>query len=102
MCPLELTETPDASPKYRFGGSCNGLGTDSNAILGTGCCANADGAISNRTPASQCRIVILPSVIFLLAWMLVDGRSVCTCRPRHDGYSSRAWPCVCISRSLLR
>ena len=61
--PLELTETPDTSPKYMLGGSFSGLGTESKVMLGTACCANADGAINSISPISQCLMVILPGFV---------------------------------------
>ena len=39
--PLELTATPDTSPKYMLCGSRSGLGTESKAMVGTACCASA-------------------------------------------------------------
>ena|SRR5450759_2718452 len=38
-CPLELTATPVASPKYRSGGSLSGPALDWKGISGPGCCA---------------------------------------------------------------
>jgi hypothetical protein len=74
---LELTDTPDASPKYMFAGSFNGLGTESKAIVGTGCCANAGGAINSISPVSQFRMSFSRALPF--SRMLVDGCFDCTC-----------------------
>src|SRR6478609_5248612 len=69
--PLELSETPDTSPKYMLGGSRSGLGTESKAIDGTACWAKAGGASNSNNPASQCRMLSSPNVLSL-QWMLVD------------------------------
>src|SRR5579871_5808497 len=58
-CPLELTETPDTSPKYIFGGSFSGLGVDSKLMTGT-CCANAGAPNKNGKTNSQRFMDFLP------------------------------------------
>jgi hypothetical protein len=60
MCPLELSETPDTSPKYMLGGSRSGLGTESKAIEGTACCAKADGPTNSNSPIHQCFMLSSP------------------------------------------
>src|ERR1700760_4952363 len=67
MCPLELTATPDTSPKYMLCGRCTGLGTESNAMVGTDCCASAGGAASSNNP-SRARFIkiLLEGCLFLL------------------------------------
>jgi len=57
MWPLELTDTPDTSPRYMLAGSRSGLGTDSKAMLGTACCADAAEPLNNSNPISQCFMV---------------------------------------------
>src|ERR1700694_4905896 len=73
MWPLELSETPDTSPKYMLDGSRSGLGTESNAIEGTACCAKADGPINSNSPIHQCFMLSPQSARLLLSleWMLV-------------------------------
>src|SRR5215470_511646 len=75
MCPLELSATPDASPRYMLCGRRTGLGTESKAMVGTGCCASAGGAASSRRPSSARFIKFLPKGLLLLlaARMLVMG-----------------------------
>src|SRR5229473_8202658 len=59
MCPLELTATPDTSPRYRSCGSFNTSWTESNGIVGTGCCAYTDKVNSANDPTSQRFMTIL-------------------------------------------
>src|SRR5580692_10456483 len=53
MWPLELSATPEASPRFMSGGSLSRLGTESNGISGGCCCANADGLNSMSAPTSH-------------------------------------------------
>src|SRR5262245_45486754 len=46
MWPLELTATPDTSPKFIPAGSLKKSATESNGISGTVCCASDDVATS--------------------------------------------------------
>ena len=88
MWPFELTATPDASPKYMSGGSFSGLGTESKVMLGTACCAKADGAINSISPVSQCLISSSRDLLLLLlARMLVDAL-----RPLHASRVMTARP----------
>src|SRR5665213_370809 len=101
--PLELTETPDASPKYMLAGSFKGLGTESNGIVGTACCAKAccvkaGDPASNRSPTSQCFILFSPEPCFAFVfeadaslWHVLSS-IFASRKPRHDGSSSDAWP----------
>src|SRR5258708_7892700 len=76
MWPLELSETPDTSPKYILAGSRSGLGTESKAIEGTACCARAGGPINNNSPIHQC--FMIPPIArfkFVVAAMLVHRAS---------------------------
>src|ERR1700682_718611 len=54
-------------------GSRSGLGTESNAIEGTACCAKADGPINSNSPIHQCFMLSPQSARLLLSleWMLV-------------------------------
>ena len=65
--PLELTETPETSPRYMLGGSFRGLGTESKAMTGTFCCASAEGANRNNNPTSQCFMLSPPCVFCFLS-----------------------------------
>src|SRR5579863_6938393 len=64
MWPLELSATPEASPRFMSGGSLSRLGTESNGISGGCCCANADGLNSMRAPTSH--IFMGSSLVFCL------------------------------------
>src|ERR1700761_3041070 len=65
MCPLELTATPDTSPRYMLVGIFNRLGTESKAITGTFCCASAGEAASSDNPINQCFIVFFQAFVLL-------------------------------------
>src|ERR1700730_774677 len=71
MCPLELTATPEASPRYMSGGSFRKFGTESNGISGGCCCANADGLNSMNAPTSH----VLTGSVFMRS-SLVLGSSM--------------------------
>src|SRR5215471_12121861 len=54
MLPLELTATPEASPRCISGGSLMKFGTESKLSSGADVdCAKADGLISTKSPASN-------------------------------------------------
>src|SRR5712671_5818535 len=62
MCPLELTATPEASPRCISGGSFRKFGTESKGISGAACCANADGLNSTNKPTSH--VFMRTSLVF--------------------------------------
>src|SRR5271169_1005582 len=64
MWPLELTATPEASPRFMSGGSFSRFGTESKGISGGCCCANADGLSSMSAPTSQ--VFMRTSLVFCL------------------------------------
>src|SRR5215475_1351861 len=58
MLPLEFIATPEASPRCMSGGSLMKFGTESNCSSGADVdCANADGLINTRSPASHVFII---------------------------------------------
>src|ERR1700730_9354177 len=66
MCPLELTATPETSPRYKFSGSFSRLGTESNGISGAASWANsASGAAMNITKTSRKRFIVTSSCLSL-------------------------------------
>src|SRR5205807_2637958 len=62
--PLELTETPETSPKYMLCGRRSGLGAESKGMLGTDCCAKVGDAINSNNAVSQ-RFIISSQTLVL-------------------------------------
>src|SRR5450631_1503207 len=106
MWPLELTETPETSPRYILAGKRSGLGTESKAMEGTACCARAGGPINSINPISQCFIYSSRELVrfFVDADASHRGRRrpspartfpvITAARPVHD--APQAIICYCI------
>src|ERR1700748_3889658 len=95
-CPLELTATPETSPKYMLVGSFSGLGTDSKLIVGTACCANACDPTNNGKTKSQ-RLMNASRMFSLARTLINSARSVHLIAQvrRHIGKSFHAWRVSC-------
>src|ERR1700722_10670342 len=97
---LELSATPETSPRYMLVGSRSGLGTESKAMTGTACCASAGDPVNNISPISQCRMISSPKVFVVLKCfvrMLVyrtSRRPVSRAHSTSDLQSPSAWHCV--------
>src|SRR5579872_5291961 len=73
MCPLELTATPDTSPRYIPAGSFSALGAESNGISGAWAKAASGANIKNaRTSAN----FFIQTSSFLQSWALLDAENV--------------------------
>src|ERR1700730_4365522 len=64
--PFEVTATPDASPRFKSGGSLREFGVESNGISATLCCATITGArtaaaLTNTAHARTRYLMVPPS-----------------------------------------